>query len=975
MKGRVIDTLKSFASKSILKEKNVMFSILCEELKLTPEALHIKSKLLLNSIVKNYATFDISTIDKFTQKIIRTFAFDLKLPMNFEVELDTDTLLQEAVDNLIANAGNDKSFTKILVDFTIEKADDDKSWDIAYDFNKIAKLLVSENDIPFIEKLKHKSLEDFKSLKENLSKQILVFENQIVSTAKKVLTLIDECGLEHNDFSSSYLPKHFINLSNKKFYINFEANWQVDIESKTLYPKRVTEGISEIIENIQPELAKHYNETKVQVFRVKFLKDFYKNITPLSVLNAIQKEVDILKQDRNLILISEFNSIINKEIRDQPIPFIYERIGEKFRHYFIDEFQDTSNLQWANLIPLLDNSLSGENSSVTLVGDAKQAIYRWRGGKAEQFIELYQGNTPFYSTPSIYPLEYNYRSYSEIVSFNNSFFKHLSEFVFSNNDYKELYVDCLQKIQKNNAGYVNLNFLDINKSDDKDELYTHQVLKTIETCISNGFQPKDICILTRSRKDGVTIADYLTSDAGLDVISSETLLLSNAPEINFIINLLSFLLRPNDDQLKIKWLQYLANHQLNVEDKHSFYNKHIHLKTKALFKALEEYHIIFDFEKVLKVSIYEVIEIIIQSFNLIRTSNAYIQFFLDFTFEYSQKYNYGWLHFLQHYEDKKHALSILSTQENNAVQIMTIHKSKGLEFPVIIFPYADLDIYKAPDKKLWLPINSDQYNDFTNAFLNYSKNVQHYGEVGFEAFKEHQSELELDNINLLYVTLTRAIEQLYIITIKASKVNTNLFSGLFISFLNHLGLWDNEKTSFEFGSSKRVSNPKLGSKDVRCQEKFFVNTLSNKNIKVVTKSGLLWDTKQEEAIEKGNLTHYIMSKIKTSLDIEITFNSLLHSGEINAEQMPVLKQLVLDIVNHPKLKSYFNSEAEVYCEREIITDKGILLRPDRLVINKDKNEVVILDYKTGSSHAKHQQQLKVYQEALEAMNYHVASKI
>ena len=200
MKERIIDMLKSFSVEKSLTEPHPMFVAICDELEIKPEVLHTKSKRILKHIIHNYGAFDISTIDGFTHRVIRTFAHDLKLPINFEVELDQERLLNEAVDSLIAKAGSDKTLTKVLVDFAIEKADDDKSWDISYDFNKISKLLVNENDLFAIQTLKNKTLDDFKILKQQLSKEILELEENIINTANTALTLIDESGLEFNDF-------------------------------------------------------------------------------------------------------------------------------------------------------------------------------------------------------------------------------------------------------------------------------------------------------------------------------------------------------------------------------------------------------------------------------------------------------------------------------------------------------------------------------------------------------------------------------------------------------------------------------------------------------------------------------------------------------------------------------------------------------------------------------------------------------
>src|SRR5690606_37799759 len=326
-KERIVETLKQFSDAPILENPNSMFTVISEEPDIAPKTLHLRSKKTLDTIIHNYAAFNIATIDGFTHKLIRTFAHDLKLPLNFEVELDQEALINEAVDSLIAKAGTDKELTNVLVDFAIEKADDDKSWDVSYDFNKIAKLLINENDIPFIDGLKHKTLNDFKALKNDLKKEITTTENAIVENAKNALNLIAKAGLEHNDVSGSYLPRHFTNLSEKKFEVNFEAAWQQDIENKALYPKRVSPEVASTIEQIQPNLARIFYETKKNIFHFKFLKNFYKNITPLSVLSAINKELNALKTEQNKMLISEFNTIISNEIKNQPTPFIYERIG------------------------------------------------------------------------------------------------------------------------------------------------------------------------------------------------------------------------------------------------------------------------------------------------------------------------------------------------------------------------------------------------------------------------------------------------------------------------------------------------------------------------------------------------------------------------------------------------------------------------------------------------------------------------
>ncbi|WP_431107965.1 UvrD-helicase domain-containing protein [Winogradskyella poriferorum] len=976
MKERIIEMLKVFSQKESLSEPHPMFSAICEELSITPEFLIKRSEQILKHIMHNYGAFDISTIDGFTHRVIRTFAHDLKLPVNFEVELDQERLLNEAVDNLISRAGENETLTQTLVDFAIEKADDDKSWDISYDFNKIAKLLVNENDINAIETLKDKTFEDFKSLKSTLIKVINKIENDIIATANAVLTLLDESGLMHEDFSGKYLPKYFINLAENNLNVSFGTAWQNNlIEGGTLYPKRVTDTIASTIDNILSNLSEAFLKTKNLIFELKLKQGFYKNITPLSVLNAIQQELNILKEEQNKMLISEFNKIISNEIKGQPTPFIYERLGEKFKHYFIDEFQDTSKMQWENLVPLLDNALSAPNGSTMLVGDAKQAIYRWRGGEPEQFVNLYNKSTnPFYVEAEVLSLDTNYRSAKEIINFNNGFFQFLSQNYFNDSRYAELYRESSQATFKDTEGYVNIEFLDISKDDDANELYTNSVFKTIEECLKNGFTLDDICVIVRKRKDGVEIAEFL-SEKGIKITSSETLLLKNSDKIQFLDSFLKLLLQADNDNLKIEVLTFIANQQ-NIEDKHSFYSAHLSINFDEMLKNFEDLNIYINKNKLLQLPLYELVEELIRVFNLHNTSDAFLQFYLDVVLEFTQKQNSDLSSFINYFEKKKDSLSVISPKNNNAVQIMTIHKSKGLEFPVVIFPYADLNIYSEIEPKVWFPTDKNNFQNFETLLLNYNSDVEHFGEIGKELYNVHQSQLELDNINLLYVTLTRAAEQLYIITKKdiSSKgvINDKTYAGMFISYLQDKGLWSDNTLTYSFGASKTTKQ--------KAELETHTNTINlisvpkeNHNLRIITKAGQLWDTKQGEAIERGNLVHLLLSKITTKEDIDFAINDLIAAGDITTLDEEVLRTTVMNVIQHPKINLYFNNEHKVYNESDIVTPSGEHLRPDRININLN-NEAIIIDYKTGDQKPSHAAQLNTYASILSTMNYKVQYK-
>lgn len=976
MKSRIIENLKEFANESILKYPTQMFDLVCLELDLKPNRVHDKSKKILDSIIYNYAAFDVSTIDKFTQKLIRTFAFDLKLPINFEVELDTDQLIQKAVNNLIAKAGSEEKLTKTLVDFAIEKADEDKSWDVTFDLVKIAKLLIQENDLKHLKTLKDKTLEDFESLKSNVLKKITNSENEIVKQATSALALIEECGLEHSDFSSSYLPKYFSKIQSKSLDVSFGSKWQNELEEKPLYPKRVTSEIAGIIDNIQPNLVALFNETKKYVFELSLLKSIYKNLTPLSVLKHINNEVESIKEEQSLILISEFNSIISSHIKEQPAPFIYERIGEKFKHYFIDEFQDTSQMQWENFIPLLGNSLSTEHGSALIVGDAKQAIYRWRGGKAEQFIDLFTNSNPFHIEKNVVDLPNNFRSSKSVVEFNNSFFKHLSNFALRDDSYKNLYIQSKQNIKQDNDGYVSISFLDLNEDEDRSEIYAKETLNTINSCLNNGFSLSDICVLVRYGKDGVVVSEYL-SEYGLEIISSETLLINNSSEIKFILHLLEFISEPENALAKLQALTYLANHKLKIDNKHDFLVKFVDDNLEAYFKRLENYNFFFNVTEFMALPFFEGIELIIYSFNLAPSSNAYIQFFLDFVLEFTEKTNAFITSFLEHYELKKDKLSIISPDGNNAVQIMTIHKAKGLEFPVVIFPFADLDIYNSKNENIWFPVNPEEFNNFNHVLINFSDKIENVNEIGQYLYHKTKSEKELDNINLLYVALTRAEQQLHIITNKETDKNGNeklqKFSGLFINYLKSENIWEDSKIHYEFGKPKNIKVTNKAKNSTKL-EKHISTPKKQHNLNIVTAAGYLWDTHQEEAIEKGNLIHLILSKIKTKHDIPFVFKELIDSGQLTTLQENNLKPLVLEIVEHKELKQYFSSDIKTYNEHDILSKSGQIIRPDKLIILQN-NKAVLIDYKTGKHQKSHTQQLVEYQDIIEEMNLKIIKKI
>ena len=980
MKERVLLNLEEFAE----GKENDLYKNIINETAIDKPTIQERSRKILDAILQNYSAFSITTIDSFTHKIIKNFAYDLGLSLNFEVEMDAVSLLNEAVDVLISKIGTDKKLTKLLIDYSLDKTDNDTSWDIANDLNEFAKILLNEDDVKHFRNLAEKQLDDFFSLKSRLQKINTQIEKEFKDFGDTVLQFISDNGLSTTDFSYSDYPKHFQKFQKLRFLkavdIKFEGRLYKNIDAdKNLYGAKTAASEKSTIDNLKEEFHQYYYKSKV-LYDTKYSlyvlnKIALKSIIPLAVLNNINSELAQIKQDNNLRLNAEFNQLIADNIKNQPAPFIYERIGQRFQHYFIDEMQDTSVLQWQNLIPLIDNALSQENSNLLLVGDGKQAIYRWRGGKAEQFINLgADAENPFHVAKEIRNLETNFRSFSEIINFNNSFFKHTSNFL-QNESYKKLFIDGNTQLENHRkGGFVSLNFLEKEPEKEDDKIkYPKKVLEKILQ-LKEEFSLSEICVLTRTKKDGIAVAKYL-SEHNINIVSSETLLLQNSKKVNFIINFLKTVQNPNDEEMRFEVLYFLHQHLKIKESKHLFLEKFVKKENQFIIQEIHEYGVSFNFSHFHQLPFYEKMEAIIRGFNLVDASDAYIQFFLDVVLEQQRKET-NVAEFLEFWELKKDKLSIVAPETENAVQIMTIHKSKGLEFPVVIFP-CDVEIYRQIKPKSWLNNLPEAYNGFAELLVDYSKSLELVSKRGSEIFNQQKEELELDNFNLLYVALTRAVEQLHIVTEKKistkGEENTNFYSGVFINYLKELKLWQDELLVYNFGDEKRVGTKRDENTVAAASEKFITTPWQQHNIVLLASSSKLWNTEQGKAIDFGNLLHEIFAKIKTKKDVEHVIQQYQHQGILNHDQTLAIQETIFKVINHPKLTFYFSESSIVYNEREILDVDNHIIIPDRLVFTNDS--VSIIDYKTGSPSQKHHQQLIKYQRVLESMNFKVDKKI
>ncbi|WP_188049501.1 UvrD-helicase domain-containing protein [Flavobacterium sp. GP15] len=1146
MKSRIVGSLSEFAKDEPSQKALDLMQDLAKDTELSLLQIKTKSQQIIKHIIHNYAAFDISTIDKFTHKVIRAFAHDLGLPMTFEVTLDTENLLVEAVDAIIAQAGEDETLTKLLIDFTMEKTDDDKSWDISREILDTGRLVLNENNRNEITHFQDKSITEFVEIKQKLTEACKLLEKESVVLAEEALSLIDKNGIDVKSFSGAYFPKHLVSIQEGKFNPKNKTYHEFDdVKINKTAKDRA------IIENIIPELLETLKTIYKAFEKRDFYKAFLKNITPLSLLNTVSNELKKIQSEQNVLSITEFNALIHREIQNQPAPFIYERLGERYRHFFIDEFQDTSEMQWQNLIPLIDNATSsetdGEKGTLMIVGDPKQSIYRWRGGKAEQFIDLSKDQNPFNNPEKVLEhLDKNYRSYSEVIEFNNDFFQMLSN-EFEHPDYKDLYANhSHQKTNDKTGGYVNISFIPkVEKAEDasefsgeeegldKVELFVLATLNTIQKVISQGFEYKDIVILTRKRSQGIAIANYLTEQK-IPLLSSETLMIQNATEVRLIIHILKYLKNNSDLEAKANFLQYLAR---NIQDQlpiHDFIAQGMEQKQEADFeKWLMSFNVELSFQNIRKKSLYEAVEVIISKFlsmslseakgeemggnsdgfgyltggnhshlliekaqenrknptnaekvlwmelksksledykfrqqhliadyivdfvclkskliievdgeyhftkeqvlldqertlflnglgyKVIRftndevlknipfvldkiakelfaqqsfvdsiipvsapfpsgrvgVGNAYIQYFLDIVLERDVRNQAGISDFLNFWDKNAEKFSIPSPEGNNAVRIMTIHKSKGLEFPVVIFPFAEEDYNRKPKDKLWLNAEEEEFG-LPKVLIDNSSAVEGFGVAAAEVYNQKKQEELLDNINVLYVALTRAEEQLYVISnmnlSRKGEIPKNNMCAFFINYLENKYVFDPEKSEYEFGNPTKLSAQKKHV-DTSKTIPVVLEILNPKNIKIAQREALMWGTLQQEAIEYGNLVHEILSFVKTKSDVELALTKSIESGLITFSQKEIVRNTIQEIIDHSELENFFAEGNEILNEQTIIQKEGTTVKPDRMVFTKNK-EVLLLDYKTGMHHVKYQKQLEDYQSAIESMGYKVIKK-
>lgn len=985
MKKRILDYLIDFSQKNINDENETFFEDIKKETGLNEDKIFSKSKLVLNNLLQNYASFDISTIDKFTLKLVKNFALELGINAQFEVFLDDDYIQEQAIDLMISQIGEEEEITKIVMEYAKNQVIEDGNWDITNNIKDVSKVLQKETFRENLEEFKNKTLEEIIKVKENLIIDNKRLKSEIIEKGKRIQGIISNLGIPEKDFSGQYFPKYLIKVVD----FNLQSN-----NLKLFDFIKLNKTSKFTIDDLPKEIEDFLLFIQKTFLQYSLNQDIIKNLTPLSLLNKVVQKISEIEDNQNIMMLSKFNQLIYNEIKNQPALYIYERIGERYKHFFIDEFQDTSQLQWLNLIPLMNNAISSEDlneqkGTLMVVGDPKQSIYRFRGGKPEILLDISKENNiqdinqnPFNTLDKkVYNLDTNYRSFSEVIEFNNDFFKYISG-NFENEDYKKLFdIYSNQKVNNKKGGCVTLTFTDkenLNYDEELDnsEVMVLKVLERIKECKNNGFEYNEMAILVNKNANGVLIAKKLI-DEGIKVISSESLLLSSSDEVLTLIYFLKLIQNEKDEAILANFIYqlYQNNETFRVNNTSVFIITKEAIdfcKKDTLSNFFQKNGFAIDLENLKSKPLYTIVQEIMDILLNNPKNNAYLQTFLEIVWDKSINSKFNTNEFLEFFEQKKDKLSISTNSTADAVIILSIHKSKGLEFPVVIFPFVNQKIISHYEK-IFLPIENQSIEYGLVTQKNDFKGINDGINDKLDQLSEEQ---KMDTINKLYVALTRAKEQLHIISTmqlkNGNEIGEMFISKYFLRFLQNKNLLQFEQLEYVFGDLKRVSKPKI-SEDKALPIQNVKEKLSFSQIKIAKNKALLWDSEQEKAIDFGNFIHDLMQNIFSENDIKDVLNDTLRNGNITVEEYENLNSIISKIVLHHDLKVFFDKKLKILNEQKIIIPNQNVLIPDRLVINNDK--VSILDYKTGKKENYHKTQILSYKKTLQEMNFMVEKTV
>lgn len=955
-----------------------------------------KALIVLQKILHEYNYFSVTTIDSFFHKVVRSFAKELRLQLGYKIEIDHKFVLDKITDNLLDDAGVDPELTKFLEDYIYYSMDDEKGWKIDLRIKELAEEIFKERYL--IRSARGEDmLAERPKLKIFIGKLFAIkneFEGRMKQISADSAGILAAYELNIEDFPykrSGYVNYLINNLTDGKYepgprFREAAADIRKCI-GKNFSPKvklAVENGLHKLICSAVDKFDRNYTKynTAVQLIKTIYITGIFNDL-----INKLKKYRD----DNNVLLITDINNILLNVISGESSPFIYEKTGSYYRNFLIDEFQDTSTFQWRNFFPLIENSLSESNTSL-IVGDVKQSIYRWRNGNMKLLLEGVRNDLDAFSE-TFYEenLKQNFRSKKQIVDFNNAFFKRASEICASNaeEDHREIinraYAD-VQQISSDDSeeGYVSVKFFENDEDSDvrANVISMDDMAENVRGLLNAGYRQKDIIVLTRFNGEAAEAAHFLI-DSGFNVVSSDSLLLTNSPSVRLLLNIFKFFV---DNKNMIARTEILYNYLTYVKDSDVAANEIFtdHLTTddgETLFYRLlpEDF-----FEKGKKGEvnskltgrgIYDLAEELIMLFDLGKRADTYLIRFLDVLKKYSDDYTGDVYGFIKWWEENISDNTIIVPEEEDAINVMTIHKAKGLQAPVVFIPFAGWDFGFNSNKDLiWVSSDKSPFNSSPAYFVKAASTLK---DSFFEDdYNEEYALTVLDNLNLLYVAFTRAKEKLFIgVTPKpyssfpAKKVINDTLLGA--PELNVK--YDSENLTFETGSWE-LSVKRPESKDN--YKGYDAKKIVSGNIfnKIIIKPEFE-NFKPESRIDlkqlknRGVIIHKALSLLKNSSaeEIEKAAGMLIIFGLINKEQKDKLIEELQKILSVDTIRDWFDSDAKAENEKDIILPDGSVHRPDKIILKGDKT--IVVDYKSGKRKPEHKEQIKKYGEILAQMGF------
>lgn len=987
MKERILSWLKDYTSEKYMSNPsliNIQQELKQEGDTLSMDQLRDRSQRLLDYILHHYSTLNISTIDKFNSRLIRSFALELGLPQNFNLEVDPTPFITEAVEQTLDKIGEDPQISKAFIDYINYNLENDEKINIQQTLNKKADEYNSDIHYNQLKKNKNFDWDAYTTEKEKLRKEIQQLKKESLQICKAAQGLIKAQELTTSDFAGGkknsiavffdkFLQKNIPALPSKS---EEQATEIFEKGSSSSSKKRQNEILS-----ILPLLLDSRKRIIRNYIEIEKKKKIHQALLPLKINKEIQDQLKIIEDENDLLLLSRFNIMINEQLKDEPSAFIYEKIGEKFQHFFFDEFQDTSLLQWQNFVPLRDNALSEADTSFSIVGDPKQSIYRFRGGDAKIMLDIINKKeiTPKYAETIV--LGHNYRSSFNIVQFNNELYKFISTTL--DDDYRSIFGEsAIQIPHSKNPGRVRVNLIENEK---KEQFYIdscEKMREDIQQCLDNGYQLSDIAILCRGNHDiseftsklSAMQVNYQGKEIFIKTISDSGLTLDLSPTVNATIEYLKWYIDPKDLQALAFCLYYLnQSGRITMVDFSQEFSELIALDNSEdiIAKIRQLYHLNFHIDHQ-NLNTYSFIENVLQNFSVQGEETVYLINFLELLYAYFQNTAANLKDFIQFWKDKGHQTNIQVSENVDAIQLLTIHKSKGLEFPIVFLPF----VYENTDNKIedWMDVNDEQsalrsvnVKKFDNSIASYHEDLQEFNTRNIYKNK-------IDKLCLLYVATTRAVDQMFFYIQKTINPEFEIYNFINTKKPQHNEeeeqVSENNEDSFDIFPISDIDLLKRKKEEQNSTiEEYHIQSLQPEDTGISTEIKIATPSKsyqeRNESVKTGIFTHSILEKIITREDAPRVLKQFLLDGTITKEEHQAIQERISHLFEEHS--EYFDGRYTVVNEREILysqNGESIVLRPDRLM--KSPEGWLIIDFKTGAEHEKYEEQVDTYKKALEA---------